>query len=100
MLTYFAHAGEDHETAAEAAAHAAQDPLLLWIILLLVPVVIAFFAHTVFKFKLLNTLLLISVFLIAYSVYSYQDPGLHTAAALASGFGIVFITAIVRLVSE
>lgn len=96
----FAHAGEHHETAAEAAAHASQSSLLLWIILLLTPVVIAFFTHTIFKMKLFNTLLWVSFFLIAFSVYSYQDPGMHTVIALGGGFGIVFATAILGLASD
>lgn len=100
MFHLFAHAGEQHETAAEAAVHAGQDPIILWLILLLVPVVIAFFAHNIFKLKMLNTLLWISLFLIGFSVYSYQDPGPHTVVALAGGFGIVFITTILRLASE
>lgn len=101
MLTsLFAHAGEHHETAAEAAAHAGQDHAMLWIILLLAPIVIAFFTHTIFKLRLFNTLLWVSFFLIAFSVYSYQDPGPHTVISLAGGFGIVFITAILGLASD
>jgi hypothetical protein len=99
-LSFFAHAGQQHETVAEAVAHTGQDPVVLWIVLLLVPVVIAFFAHNIFKLKLFNTLLWISFFLIAYSVYSYQDPGMHTVLALSGGFGIVFTTAILGLASN
>lgn len=95
-----AHAGEHHESTAEAAAHISQDSTLLWSILLLVPVVIAFFTHTIFKIKLFNTLLWISFFLIAFSVYTYQDPQTYTLIALAGGFGIVFVTAILGLASD
>lgn len=97
---FFAHAGEHHESATEAAAHLGQDPVILWIILLLAPIAIAFFTHTIFKLKLFSTLLWISFFLILFSVYSYQDPGAHTLIALAGGFGIVFATAILGLASQ
>lgn len=95
-----AHAGEHHESATEAAAHAAQDPAVLWVILVLTPIVIAFFTHTIAKLKLFDSLLFISLFLIIFSVYTYQDPGLHTLIALATGFGIVFVTAIFGLASQ
>lgn len=78
----------------------AQDKALLWIILVFTPIVIAFLMHNILKWKLLNTLLAISIFLIAYSVYTYQDPGIHTFISLASGFGIVFVTSILKLASE
>lgn len=100
MVNLFSHAGEHHESVVESASHVGQDPLLLWTLLFLAPIVIAFFTHSVFKWKVLNTLLAISVFLIGYSVYTYQDPGLHTVVALGSGFGIVFITSILRLASD
>lgn len=101
MITIlFAHAGEKHESTTQAAAHLSQDTTVLWLILLLVPVVIAFFTHSVFKLKLLNSLLFISMFLIAFSVYTYQNPGAHTLVAMAGGFSIVFITALLRMGAE
>lgn len=100
ISTFLAHAGEQHDTTTKAVLHMSQDPVLLWLILILLPIVIAFFTHTVFKMKLFNTLLWISFFLIGFSVYSYQNPGAHTIAALGSGFAIVFVTAILGLTSE
>lgn len=100
MFNLIAHAGEHHESTVEAATHLGQDVVILWLVLILAPIAIAFFSHTVLKLRLLNTLLWISVFLIAFSVYSYQNPGIYTAVALAGGFGIVFITTILRLISE
>lgn len=101
VRSFLAHAGEQHDTVEAAAAHATQNSnLVLWLILLLIPIVITFFMHNIFKTKPLNTLLGISIFLMGYSVYTYQDPGMHTFIALALGFGIVFVTSLLRFTSE
>lgn len=101
MITYFlAHAGEVHETAAEAAQHSAQDPMILWLVLLMIPFVIAFFSHVLLKQKVTVILLANAVFLIFFSIYSYQSPGLYTVVSLVVGFVLTFALAFAGLTAR
>lgn len=100
----FAHAGETHQTAAEAAQHAntgvvLSTPLLFWLGLLLIPSVLILIMHTL-KLRLSTKLLAVSVFLIIFSVVSYQHPGPYSVIALSLGFGIVFLLSILGLSAE
>jgi hypothetical protein len=74
----------------DAAQHTARDPKILWLVLMLAPVLIAVITHYVLKLKISTTLLSIGFFLIGYSVYSYQSPGIYTVMSLVSGFALVF----------
>ena len=92
MVTNFlAHAGEVHKNAVEATKHTASDPRIMWLLLVLMPFLIFFVARKVFKLKPDVTLLLISLFLICFSVYSYHSPGIYTALSLVTGFTLVFL---------
>jgi heme/copper-type cytochrome/quinol oxidase subunit 2 len=97
----FAHAGEHHETATEAAEHAAQSvtistSLLFWLALIVIPIIIAL-VFKACRAKLSTTLLVISTFLIVFSVVSYQQPGLYSVLSLSIGFAIVFLLSIIGL---
>jgi len=92
MVTkFFAHAGEVHKTAIDATQHTASDPKIMWLVLILMPFMIFLIARRIFKLKIDVTLLLISLFLICFSVYSYHSPGIYTALSLIFGFTIVFL---------
>jgi hypothetical protein len=102
--TLFAHAGETHETAAEAAQHASTGIVigttqLFWLTLILVPSILLLILH-VMKCKITTKLLLLSVFLILFSIVSYQHPGAYSVIALAVGFGIVFLLSIAGISSS
>lgn len=102
--TLFAHAGEHHETTAEAVNHASTGIVigtteLFWLALLLVPSVLLLVLHAM-KCKLTTKLLVLSVFLITFSVVSYQHPGPYSVIALAVGFGIVFLLSIAGLSAQ
>lgn len=91
MITkLLAHAGEAHETIAEATAHSAENTAVMWLILLLTPFVLVVITHIFMKQKLALSALVIGLFLIAFSVYSYQSPGVYTAVSLVTGFFLVF----------
>lgn len=99
-----AHAGETHETAAEAAKHASNGitistSLIFWLGLLLIPSAFLMIMH-VLKCKLTIKLLALSVFLIVFSVVSYQHPGAYSVISLSLGFGIVFLLSIAGLSAE
>lgn len=99
-----AHAGETHETATEAAQHASggitlSAALLFWLGLLLIPSVLMIAMHLL-KCKITTKLLVLSVFLIIFSVVSYQHPGAYSVIALSVGFGIVFLLSIAGLSAE
>ena len=101
---FFAHAGEHHETAAEAAQHADQGLVLstvalFWAALILIPLVLLLVMH-VMRIKPTLQLLILSIFFIAYSVVSYQHPGIYSALALALGFTIVFIQSMIGLSAQ
>lgn len=102
MNTFFAHAGEHHETAAEAAQHAAGITItpaaIFWFVLLVAPLFLFLSLHFL-KCSLATKLLVVSSFLIGYSVVSYQHPGIYSAVALSIGFGIVLVTSIAGLMS-
>lgn len=96
-----AHAGEHHETTAEAARHAASGitlstPLLFWLALIIIPLVLLLAMHAL-KLKLTTKLLVVSVFLIVFSVVSYQEPGVYSIIALSTGFGIVLLQTLAGL---
>lgn len=100
-ISLFAHAGEKHQTTAEAAQHAStgvvlSTPLLFWLALILIPSALLLGMHLL-KFKLTTKLLALSTFLIVFSVVSYQHPGAYSVIALSVGFGIVFLLSIVGL---
>lgn len=90
ITSIIAHAGEAHESVVEATAHSASDPLAMWILLFLTPFILLAFTHVVLKQKVTVSALVLGVFLILYSVYSYQSPGFYTAVSLVTGFFIVF----------
>jgi len=90
IIQLLAHAGEVHETVVEAAKHTAQDPRVLWLVLMLSPILIALITNYLLKLKLSTTLLSIGFFLIGFSVYSYQSPGIYTVVSLVGGFAMVF----------
>ncbi len=91
MITQFlAHAGEAHETAAEAAAHNATDPSIMWLVLILTPFLLIVITHIFMKRKVTVSALVIALFLITFSIYSYQSPGMYTAVSLVAGFFLVF----------
>ena len=85
-----AHAGATHSTVAEATAHSASDPVVMWLILLLTPFVLVVITHIFMKQKLTVSALVTALFLITFSVYSYQSPGVYTAVSLVTGFFLVF----------
>lgn len=92
MITQLlAHAGEAHETVAEATAHSEASTAVMWLILLLTPFVLIVITHILMKQKFTVSALVIGLFLIAFSVYSYQSPGIYTAVSLVAGFFLVFI---------
>lgn len=95
-----AHAGEHHETAAEAAQHASEVSVapatIFWLVLLVAPLFLFLGLHAL-KLQLATKLLIVSTFLIGYSVVSYQHPGIYSAIALTVGFGIVFVTSLAGL---
>lgn len=98
--TLLAHAGENHETAAEAAQHAAGFTIhasaLFWLVLLFGSALILIILQLV-KIQLPTKLLLLSFFLITYSIISYQNPGLYSAISLSLGFGIVLFLSLAGL---
>lgn len=91
---YFAHAGEHHETAAEAAQHASELTIstaaVFWLVLILAPAIVYLILHLL-KVKLPNKLLILSLFLIVFSIISYQHPGAYSVIALSVGFGMVLL---------
>jgi hypothetical protein len=103
-IALFAHAGENHQTAAEAAQHASggvtlSTPVLFWLALILIPLILLIGMHLL-KFKLTTKLLVLSTFLIIYSVVSYQHPGVYSVLALTTGFSIVFLLSIAGLSAD
>lgn len=101
-LQLLAHAGEHHESTAEAVQHAANsgiiisEALLFWLTLIIVPALL-FGIMQLLKWSLPIKLLVISTFLIIYSIVSYQNPGIYSAVALSVGFGIVLLQTILGL---
>lgn len=101
-LTFFAHAGEHHETTAEAAQHAVNSgvtistPVLFWLALMIVPIILLGIMQLL-RWKLPTKLLVISTFLILFSVISYQAPGVYSVIALGVGFAIVLVQTMVGL---
>ncbi len=103
IFTYLAHAGHDHAEEAVKASRFSDllaQPLFLWSALVVGVLLIALFAQYVFKLQLTTTLLVISVFLIIFSVFTYQSPGIYTAVALSVGFGLVLVTTLLGLSSK
>jgi hypothetical protein len=100
MFNLIAHAGEVHTTVERAIKHSSENTPIMWAILLLVPFLIAFVAHSALKLKVSSTLLLLSLFLIGFSVYSYVTPGAYTAISLVTGFAIVFTLTFIGLVAK
>lgn len=102
ILQFLAHAGENHESASEAIQHAASGGIIIssaqlfWLALIIIPVIL-YGAMQLLKWSLNIKLLVISSFLIVFSVVSYQEPGIYSAVALASGFGIVFVQTMIGL---
>lgn len=96
------HAGEHHETAAEAAKHASESTvtlsssLLFWVVLLLGPIIIWAILSAI-KIKIPVKLLAVSTFLIIFSIISYQNPGIYSAVALSLGFAIVLLQTLLSL---
>lgn len=101
-LLHFAHNGEVHESATEAAQHAANSGITIttatsfWLALLIIPIILLLVMNFL-KFRLTTKLLIISVFLIIYSIASYQHPRIYSAVALSVGFSIVLAQSIVGL---
>lgn len=96
-----AHAGEVHETAAEAAQHESASVALsastvFWITLIVIPIVL-FSVMQLFKMQLSTKLLVFSTFLIIFSVVSYQAPGPYSVVSLVVGFATVFTMTIIGL---
>ncbi len=101
ILQLLAHAGETHQTATEAAQHASggltiSTPLLFWLAIIVIPSVLVLVMH-IFKLRLTTKLLALSIFLIVFSVVSYQHPGAYSVIALSVGFAIVFLLSIAGL---
>ena len=100
IFKLLAHAGENHETAAEAAQHAAGFTVhanaLFWLILLFGSALILIVLQLI-KIQLPTKLLLLSLFLIIYSIISYQNPGLYSAISLSLGFGIILFLSLAGL---
>lgn len=100
---FFAHAGEQHTTTAEAASHAAEATItsgaVFWLVLLICPTLLLLLFQ-LFKLQFSTRLLLLSVFLIVYSIISYQHPGIYSALSLSIGFGIVLFLSISGLAAE
>lgn len=85
-----AHAGEVHKTAVEATVHSASDPTVMWLVLILTPFLLIVITNVLMKQKATISALVIALFLISFSVYSYQSPGIYTAVSLVTGFFLVF----------
>jgi len=100
MLNLIAHAGEVHTTAGEAVNHSNKNSSIMWVILLLAPITIVLVAHSILKLKFSSTLLLLSLFLIGFSIYSYITPGAYTAISLVAGFTIVFTLTFAGIISK
>lgn len=98
-----AHAGEHHETAAEASQHATQtggvtlsSSVLFWMTLIAVPLIILAIGQLL-KLQLSTKLLLVSSFLVVFSIVSYQEPGAYSIIALTVGFAIVLVQSLIGL---
>lgn len=105
ILKLLSHAGEHHETISEAVKHSTQteplatSSLVYWLVLVGMPILLLF-TLKLFKAKIPVILLLISTFLIIYSVWSYQQPGIYSAVALSVGFCIVLVQTIIGLTNK
>ena len=96
-----AHAGEVHETTVEASRHQSSGITLstttmFWIVLIFVPIILWGIMHFL-KLALSTKLLVLSTFLIIFSVASYQAPGVYSVISLVIGVATVFILTIVGL---
>ena len=99
--TLFAHAGEAHDTMTEATQHQSGGITLgvatmFWIVLIFVPIILWGIMHFL-KLALSTKLLVLSTFLIIFSVASSQAPGVYSVISLVVGFATVFILTIVGL---
>lgn len=101
IYAVFAHAGEHHESTVQAAEHAAQGitvntSLLFWLTLIIAPIALLLILR-VCKAKASTSLLTLSIFLIIFSIISYQVPGTYSIVALSVGFAIVLLLSIAGL---
>lgn len=96
-LIVLAHAGEEHQDVAQSTSHLLSDPTFLWLILLLAPFLILFICLNVLRLRLNTSLLILSGFLIVYSVLTYKAPGAYTMVAMSVGFVIIFLTTFLSL---
>lgn len=92
-----AHAGHDHVEATTSWTDSLTQPLTLWLVLIIGLGLIVILSQLVLKWKTSTTLLLVSTFLIVFSIFSYQNPGGYTVLAIAGGFGLVLFLSLLSL---
>lgn len=95
-----AHAGETHESTAEAVQHATEFTVgvgaVYWLVLFFGAATLLLLLQAL-KTRLSTKLLTLSVFLITFSIVSYQNPGVYSAVSLSVGFGVVLFLSLAGL---